>query len=328
MNANTISSKPLNKIFFIKKLGVTICLLFSFATAAELLHFNKQEKEDGYLFNYQWLNKQNKIDNMSFNLPKTSLFDLFRHFKAHKPDIATKYVNHKIRKHLIKNPLPDVTLKYSSHQDEHHFTISGKNQKAIDKAKIEIAHLEKKYLLEYLDSHHYQHFETHDQMPTIKPDHQKFAQRSVQALKPLKPLILSKVSIQNIREVTNFTLGFIQSIPYSTLESRTLSSGVGFNPPLKVLWENQGDCDSKATLAIAILRSLMPRVKLAFIFLKEHALIAIQIPPIGDDFSIKINKESYVLADPTGPHLLSLGEISAEYEMTIRQGQYKAEVFK
>lgn len=313
---------------FIPKLFITFFLFFSFAAEAELLHFNKKEMENSYVFSYQWTNKQKKIDNIEFSLSKTSLFDQFRNFKAYKANLAIKYVNHKIKKHLLKQPLKNITLKYSKYEKENSFIISGKNTSAIRKAELEISRLEKKYFKAYLDKEYYQRFETHDFIAGIKPNHRKIAEQSVQALKSLKPLILNKVSIQNIRQVTDFTLNFIQNIPYSTLESRVQSSGLGFNPPLKVLWENQGDCDSKATLAIAILRSLMPRVKLALIFIKEHALIAVHMPPVGNDFSVDINQETYVLADPTGPSLFSLGEVSEESEMAILQGQYIAEVFK
>lgn len=302
--------------------------MLSLPIQAELLHFGKLEKEDSYEFTYKWKNTNNQIDHLVFNLSKTDLFDQFRNFKAYNPDIATKYVNHKIKKHLIKEPLPDVTIKYSKSKKAHPFIISGRDTEAIEKAKKEIRRLEELYFQAYLNTHYYQRFETHNQVMSIKPDHRKFARESAQALKTLKPLILEKVSIQNIRLVTEFTLNFIQNIPYSTLESRTLTSGLGFNPPLKVLWENQGDCDSKATLAIAILRSLMPRVKLALVFLEEHALIAIHIPPKGDELSIKVNHETYVLADPTGPRKLSLGKVSDESKRLILQGQYVAEVFK
>lgn len=306
---------------------LSIFLLFVFSAHAKLLDFKKQEQENNYLFHYQWSDKNNKIDNINFSLPKDEMFNSFRNFKAYKPAIAEKYVNHKIKKHLINTPLKDVNIKYSPPSSNDSFILTGKNAHALHTAEQDLTDLKKQYFEQYLNKNHYQRFQTHQQKIAIKPDHIRFAKESVAALKELKPLILAKVSVINIRQVTDFTLGFVQNIPYSALESRELSSGIGFNPPLKVLWENQGDCDSKATLTLAILRTLMPRVKLALVLLDEHALIAIHIPPVGNDVAIKINQEYYVLADPTGPKLFSLGEVSQSSEMSILQGQYVAELF-
>lgn len=311
-----------------KKIAFAICLLFIISAHAELLDFKKQEQENTYQFSYQWSNKNKTIEHIEFNLSKDKLFNSYRGFKAYKADIAVKYVNHKIKKHLIKQPLKGVNIKYSTRQSDDSYILTGKDNDALHKAKVEISRLKQSFFQEYLSANYYQRFETHQQTLAIKPHHMRFAEESVEALKNLKPLILNKVSVINIRQVTDFTLGFVQSIPYSKLESRELSSGLGFNPPLKVLWENQGDCDSKATLTLAILRTLMPRVKLALVLLDEHALIAIQIPPVGNDLSIKINQENYVLADPTGPAYFLLGEVSESSELSVLQGQYVAELFE
>jgi hypothetical protein len=119
----------------------------------------------------------------------------------------------------------------------------------------------------------------------------------------------------------------VQSIPYSTLESRITSAGAGFNPPLKLLWENQGDCDSKVTLTAALLRSLMPRINIALIFIDNHALMGVNIAAeIGsEEMTIEHNGITYLLAEPTGPALLALGTISEDSQQAILQGQYTIE---
>ena len=141
-------------------------------------------------------------------------------------------------------------------------------------------------------------------------------------LKIIKPLILEKVSIKNIRKVTNYVLSFIQNIPYSPLDSRISSSGAGFNTPLKLLWENQGDCDSKVTLTASLLRALMPRISMVLVFIDQHAFIGIAIPPNGDEIAIIENGVTYVLAEPTGPALLPLGELAPSSEQAIYNGHY------
>lgn len=301
-------------------------LLFCFTTEAKLLNFTKENVDDNYRFHYQWTDSHKKIDEITFTLPKKALFDRHRNFKAYKPEIANKFIQSKLKKHLIQNPLSDVTINYVQNSDD--IIITGQSDAAVKSAQQELALLQQKYFQVYLKNHYYQSFTTHDNITGIKPDHVKFASEAVADFKELKSIILDKVSIQNIRLVTNFTLSWLQNIPYSPLESRMSSSGMGFNPPLSVLWENQGDCDSKVTLMASLLRSLMPRIKIALVFIDNHALIAIQIPPVNDDLSIIINQETYVLGDPTGPKLLELGKVSENVKNAILQGHYSTEMME
>jgi hypothetical protein len=158
-------------------------------------------------------------------------------------------------------------------------------------------------------------------------NHTSIANDSVADFKVLKPIILEKVSIKNIRKVTNLVLSFVQSIPYSTLESRITSSGAGFNPPAKLLWENQGDCDSKMTLTATILRALMPRIDMAMIYIDKHAFIGIAIPADAGEMTIEHQGVNYLLGEPTGPALYKLGRLAPESELAINQGAYVAEAF-
>ena len=190
-----------------------------------------------------------------------------------------------------------------------------------------LAKLEEKFFQEYLEQSFYHQFRLPTGETGIKPDHLRFARLSVNDLKVIKSMVLDEVEVKNIRKVTNYLLGFVQSIPYETLESRTTSLGAGYNPPLRLLWENKGDCDSKATLTIAMLRALMPRIKMALIFIDKHALIGIDVPPEGNDAHVTFDNVTYVLADPTGPRLMNLGDIDAEVNNIINSGLFSLEAF-
>jgi len=63
------------------------------------------------------------------------------------------------------------------------------------------------------------------------------------------------------------------------------------------------------------------------VFIDNHALIGIEIPVQADDQTITIDNISYVLAEPTGPRLLNLGEIAQESELAVGNGHYSAELF-
>ncbi len=290
---------------------------------AEQVHFSKVENDESYQFNYRWLDIKSMPQSLSFTLEKQTLFNKFRDFKAFKPQMAQRHISKSVVKHLQKEPITDVRVSYNNHTNN--IELSSTKADKFASTKMKISELEQKYTDKYLDANNYHHFKNHHNVTAIKPNHVKFANLSVDDLKPIKPLILDKVSIKNIRKATDYILGFIQSIPYSRLESRANSAGAGFNPPLKLLWENQGDCDSKVTLTASILRSLMPRINIALVFIDNHALIGIEVVPKGDEVTITLDGVTYLLGEPTGPAKLPLGTLDDASKLAVLQGQYIAE---
>jgi hypothetical protein len=109
------------------------------------------------------------------------------------------------------------------------------------------------------------------------------------------------------REQINWIMGFLQSIPYDTLQNRRTSNGSGFQTPYALLRTNRGDCDTKSVALLAILRSLYPTLPLSMIYVSEHAFVGIGIAQGPKDYALKLNNRPYVLADPTGPSQIPLG---------------------
>jgi hypothetical protein len=310
-----------------KFLCITLCGLMPSLALAEQLAFSKIEKGDNYQFNYQWLDYQGETQSLQFLLAKKSIFDRFRNFKVFKADMAKYSINNALQKKLRAEPIRGVMIDFNKNSTNDEIVIKGRNNQTINAAYTRVYKLKQTLSDQYLADNYYHQFITHDQINAVKPDHGRFANIASIDLKPVKPIILKKFSIKNIRKVTDYVLGFIQTIPYATLESRVTASGAGFNPPLKLLWENQGDCDSKVTLTAAILRSLMPRIKMILVFIDNHALLGIQVPVQANDQTVVIDGISYVLAEPTGPRLLPLGEIAPPSELAVGNGHYTAERF-
>jgi hypothetical protein len=314
---------PLNKLALFT-LGLLSVLLPLFSQAQQLA-FTKIVKGDNYHFSYQWLDHKNVEQTMRFILTKKALFESFRDFKRYQPEFTEKAIVRNIKKRIRRQPISGVKVFYRQKNGKYLLEVKGRDESKVAQAYQQLAQLEQEVSQDYFTSHYYQHFITHDQIKGIKVNHVDVANDSLIDLKPLKPIILEKVSIKNIRKVSNFVLNFVQNIPYSTLESRLTSSGAGFSSPTKVLWENQGDCDSKMTLTATILRALMPRIEMAFIYIDAHAFIGIAIPAQGDETSINYQGINYLLAEPTGPALLPLGRLAPESEMAINQGRYIVE---
>jgi hypothetical protein len=304
---------------------VILLILFLAKAQAQQLNFNKTKVDQGYSFQYKWLDHNNTEQTINFTLNQEGLFERFRNFKTYQSSYAQKTILRRIKKKMQQNPIAGVQIFYRQQQDKFIIEAKGVDEDKIADAYQALTKIQDEVTQKYFKKTYYQAFTNHEQINGIKVDHVSIANNSVADLKSLKPLILDHVSIQNIRKVTNFVLSFVQSIPYSTLESRLTSSGAGFNPPLQVLWENQGDCDSKMTLTAALLRALMPRIEMALIYIDGHAFIGINIPREAGEVAIEHNKIKYLLAEPTGPALLPLGTLAPESELAINQGHYIAQ---
>jgi len=310
---------------FLCALSLTLMLITT--VYAKQLSFTKEVQENSYLFNYQWLDHDKVSQSINFSLTKSALFERFRMLKPYQGEFAQKTILRTIKKQLRKQPLTGAHAVFKQQQGKIVIQVKGRDDEKVAAAYQKIKLIEQEVTKQYFQRNYYQRFTTHDQQTGIKVNHVNIAQDSVADFKPLKPIILDIVSIENIRKVTNFVLSFVQNIPYSTLESRLTSSGAGFNPPAKLLWENQGDCDSKMALTATILRSLMPRIDMAMIYIDEHAFIGIAVPAEAGEVNIEHQEVSYLLADPTGPALYKLGSLAPESELAIDQGRYVVEEF-
>jgi len=313
----------------LKAFIVLLCLSLLLASSIEAkqVSFTKNPQKDNYTFNYQWLDHENLPQSMSFTLTKFALFERFRMLRPYQSEFAQKTIMRTVRKKLRETPLKGAQAYFLQQDGRMVVQVKGQEDVNVALAYQKIKEIEQEANTQYLKKNYYQLFSTHDEQSGIKINHASIANDSVADLKILKPIILETVSIKNIRKVTNYVLSFVQSIPYSTLESRITSSGAGFNPPAKLLWENQGDCDSKMALTATILRALMPRIDMAMIYIDKHAFIGIAIPGNAGEMTIEHQGVNYLLAEPTGPALYKLGQLAPESELAVNQGAYVAESF-
>ena len=299
---------------------------------AKQLRYSKVDEGEQIQFHYKWLDSHQKQQALTFTLTKKALFNRFREFKAFNSHIANKTMMRNVKKQLDNEPIDDVKIEIIhlgvDKNSDLAIKITGQEQLKVKLADAKIKRMQQQEIKKYYTTHYYHLFEDHHKNSAIKVDHGSIARGSVADFKPLSSIILKNVDVKSVRLVTNFILGFSQSIPYSTLESKATSSGAGFSPPLKLLFENQGDCDSKMTLTIALLRAVMPRIKMIMIYIDNHTFIGINAPIIEGDTTLIYNNVNYVLADSTGPKMLALGKITTESEMAIHQGHYVVEEYR
>ncbi len=318
-----------SKLIFCQLIYLLFALLMAInSVQAKQLSYSHIDLGDSVQLNYRWLDQHQTEQTLSFTVAKQTLFGHFRNFKRYNPSYSEAYVIKKLKAYCAENPFQGVTVNFKKENQQISIDIQGKKPAAVNAAYRKLKKLGEQYLSEYLIQQGYHRFTNYAGEQAIKPNHIEIAAKSVLDVKVLKPIILKKVSVQNIRKVTNFILNFVQSIPYSPLESRLTSSGAGFLPPLTLLYKNQGDCDSKVTLAAAMLRSLMPRIGIIIVYIEQHALFGIEVIPQGDELTLSHQGITYVLAEPTGPALYALGQVDEFSKQAILAGLYTVEKVK
>lgn len=154
-----------------------------------------------------------------------------------------------------------------------------------------------------------------------RPDYRMIAQTSARDLKPLADAWAAQFQSPTDPGAIDALLGFFQSIPYDTLQSRLTSNGAGFAFPVALLARNRGDCDTKSVAFAATLHAAAPTLGIAMVLIPGHALIGLRVPPRRADRTITLAGATYVLAEPVGPRLTRLGEIAESSRRSLREAE-------
>ena len=121
------------------------------------------------------------------------------------------------------------------------------------------------------------------------------------------------------RERVEFLLRFVQDIPYGIPPTRSNSKVIsGVLSPPQIFIEKWGDCDSKVLLISSILAH-EPRYKILLVYLEKHLLMAFEGRPHPNDSFIVFQGSKFILADPTGPAHLKLGNPGPDFKGNFKK---------
>jgi hypothetical protein len=138
---------------------------------------------------------------------------------------------------------------------------------------------------------------------------------AVEAAAPhLEDLAKSLGPRKDRRAYANQVLAFVQSIPYEG----TAMSADTWRPPLSVLATNTGDCDSKVTLFLAIMRAAYPKMDMAAVLVPGHALAAVDIDVGEKDAFVGKGKRRLVVAEAVGPDLSRVGWVEGRSKRGLK----------
>ncbi|ALS97500.1 hypothetical protein AT746_03915 [Lacimicrobium alkaliphilum] len=294
---------------------------------AKQLSFEKTETATGIQLNYRWLDHDELPQQLNFSLDKQQVNQQFQKLVSYQPHIAQRHVMVAMQKVAQQADPREARIKIQKIGEQLSFEVRSRDQENIESWQKKLQQLHQKAFDDYLFANYYTHFTNHFGEEGVKPDHRRYATESVPTLLPAANALYAKLKDNSqARAYVNMLLSWLQTIPYNDLESRMVSDGSGYLPPAQVLVNNHGDCDSKTVVAAALLRSMLPSVKVAIIYLPNHALLGVQLAYGGKDETLRLDGNTYLLAEPTGPSLMPTGQISEQSLAAINGGLFSFEI--
>lgn len=320
----------LNKLvlsFFLLLINLVSPNVFS-----EQLYFNKTQVGDKTKFEYKWQNNNARPYSLDFELNTKAINSDFRHFKSLTPSRLQMYSVKKLKQAAAQLDPRKGSVKIKPSYQGVEFEFKSTSREWMEQQSVTLKNVYDSSLKNYLHQEYYIEFQPigyrgNSSTLSYKPDHVRFAKESADSLAPIIKRLKKILPRANARRTAIFLLSWLQTIPYSTLESRTQSNGSGFSPPIKLISNNKGDCDSKVTLMASILKAMYPRLRVAIIYVPEHALIGLNVSHLSTDYKLQIDGLDYTLAEPTGPRMIKFSEISERSKKFIESGMYQTEIF-
>lgn len=304
-----------------------LAILLSCSSNAEQLKFSKQTKSGRTHFNYRWNDHDGNARDLKFYYRNKVLFNHFRNFKGYQAQRAKRDVLRALEKAAAKVDSKKVSINFIERKDSIEIELASRDQELRGQVYDGLMQIRAQTEQEFLHKQYYNLLTDKFGRTGIKPDHVRISKESIKDIRTISAAFMKTYPKMPIRQTVSIILSFVQSIPYSTLQNRRLSNGAGFSPPLKLINNNQGDCDSKVTLMASILSAIYPRMSIAIIYLPDHALIGMQVPNRNEELTLNIDGRTMLLAEPTGPAMLPLGEIAERSEFFINGQQFSYERF-
>ncbi|QTH64895.1 hypothetical protein J1N51_05455 [Psychrosphaera ytuae] len=317
-----------------------LCILFasvffiitnSHYTNAEQLDFSKHETSSTIEYSYQWKDKDDTIQQLNFALDKRLVGNNYRHFKALRPSLLRMYSIRELKKAIAKLDPRKGSVKLLPRVEDIEFEISSRDTSWIKQTSQQLKKVYEQSLKNYLAKELYIEFDDFRPLAdtvTFKPDHVRFILEQPEPIQPLIEALKQKRPNATPREMASFLLGWIQTIPYDEMVERATSNGAGFVPPIHLINQNKGDCDSKVTLMAHIMRQLYPNLRMAIIYLPQHALLGMNISYLQDDKTIEIDGYDYALLEPVGPALIGFADAAESSLRYIDSKMYRTELVK
>lgn len=309
--------------------------IFTATAVAEQLSAHSDDEH----FYYHWQDGYSNVYEVSFQL--SPLPDPLQDYTSYRQDQAENYIFEQLKSYAKLLSLKGIKLKFYRDNGLNKIEIAANSKAQLGRAKSLLLAEKQRLYEHYLSQHHYMQYINPTGKRVIKPDHIKIAKLSKPRLQPLADAFAAPLNSLTPREGIQLLLGFIQSIPYDSLQpleelseqtqeepwepSAEQQDRIRFLTPVNVLRRNRGDCDSKATLLAALLKLIYPELAVSLVFVPSHALLAVALPSYHTELTINVDNEDYIMLEPTGPALLKMGQVGEKTATHLKNETYTVE---
>ncbi|MEL6344380.1 MAG: hypothetical protein AAFV53_14780 [Myxococcota bacterium] len=291
--------------------GLFGLVAFLSAGMAQQKNVNIDRGSSEWSFDVRWADQQGDAHRARFSLPAAQVTaDLEVPLRFKKRDAAQHAVD-AVR--AYGETQRGVQVRASAgRQGRINISVSGKNRQKMKRTLKEATQVRDRALEAYREEHGFTLLRR-----KIIPDHARHASEYAASVAPLVDALGGPTD--DPREFAQTALGYVQSIPYEKL----VRLRDRYRRPLSVLGRNRGDCDSKSTLFLALMRQAYPDLPLAMVYIPEHAYVGLGISPQRGDAKLKKGDDVYVLAEPVGPSMMPIGEAGKKSRRAARRGKAK-----
>jgi hypothetical protein len=305
-----------------------IALLVCASVQAQQIAFQTQTQGGNQPFAYQWRDRDGRTQSMQFVLNVSDIQRGSTEFQGWDDDEAEALAVKQTQRKAAEISSPGLLINVAGVPNGYQASLRGRPGAATQQRANQVQNIlsatYNKAITDYAQTHFYRatfRDSGAEKQTIIMPDHVALAKRYTAAMGPVADALRQSVLPAGADERTfiNAALSWLQTIPYDTLRSRSTSNGAGYQTPYGLMLGNKGDCDTKATAFLALLRAAYPYLKTAIIYTPNHAFVGIGLPKRDEDFALSTFTGIYVLADPTGPGQQPLGRIDPETQEQLRE---------
>jgi len=305
------------KVTMLRRLALFI-FCFYVPMAAEARQINWQADESGYYANYaiSWQDFNGQTQSLRFKVEADHVEQAQSDSQTLHAQEAVKVAYAKAVKEAKRSARRGVNIQVIPRAGNLSFRASGPDERVVDREIERVKRLADKEMQDYLRDQNYKM-----DGGVIETDYAKISRNNYFAMRPLARAIQDQTRGQDIRGVVNYTLSFLQTIPYKTYTPRSGDRfSALFNTPLRLIANNKGDCDDKSLAFGTLLKIMYPSLDVALVLVPGHAFVAMDIPTQAGDMTMTEGGRTYVLAEPVGPAAYPVGQIAQSSVDLARQG--------
>lgn len=305
-----MSSPPEKPVLATLLLAVALAL----PASAKQNAWNVEQGAATWTFDVRWTDADGKKHKVNFDLPAADVEEDLEERVRFRMNEATKYAAAEVNawgKTLSGGTRVTATAKKGGRVE---LSAKGTDKSAMKDALSKAQTVQKKAMSKYAKDHGF----TMSDEGSIRPAHAFHANRYSDDMGPIVEALGG--ATKNKRAFADKALSFVQAIPYE----KSPNNRDRFRRPLSLLGKNQGDCDSKVVLYLAIMRKAYPKLPLAVINIPGHAYAAIGLDAQKGDDKLKIDGKKWVAVEPVGPAMHPVGELDKNSAKYAKKGKFDA----